>query len=316
MHALQPYTFPLWLLLAALATGPRAEAPPIRFAPLPLEDGGVIHEQFLGLTDYLSEALGRRIQWVSFEDYARLIAAFAAGEVDLTYLGPLPLVILTREDSGAEPLGCFRDADGAASYTCALVAFGGDGITAARLENRTIGLTQPYSTCGYLAVSEMLAGLGTGLDRDGNRFDYAGSHSKAALGVVEGRYELAGVKTAIAHRYAHLDLRILAESRPYPGFALVANSHTLDAETRTGLRTALLRLDPSADPRLAERMRGWGKALSQGTIPAADCDYARVSEALTRLPWPIPGAGIADDAIGPADPTAGRAPGRTPKARP
>jgi phosphonate transport system substrate-binding protein len=279
-------------LVLAVLTGPGAQAAQvIRFAPLPLENRKIVHEQFQGLADYLEEAAGVEIEWVRLSDYEEIVAAFRAGQVDLAYLGPLPYLILSRDCPQARPLGCFRDADGAAAYTCSLVVFGDSGLTLEGLKGVSFGLTQPYSTCGYLASSEMLATVGLTLGGDGNRFSYAGSHSEAALGVARGKYDVAGIKTSIAARYSHLNLNVIATSSPYPGFNLVANAATLDPGTLDRLQQALLRLDPATHPDLAERMKTWGEQIRNGTVPAEQCDYSGVAAALERLPWPIPAGG-------------------------
>lgn len=263
---------------------------PLRFAPLPLEDRKIIYEQFYGLVEYLQEATGRPIEFVQLTDYADIIEQFSGNKIDLAYLGPLPFVLLKKDFAAAEPLACFRDASGEASYTCSLVTFGASGLAVEDLKGVHFGLTQPYSTCGYLAVTEMLRPVGLSLQRDGNRFSYAGSHSEAALGVVRGEFEVAGVKTAIAQRYAHLDLVSVAQSEPYPGFTLVGNAETVDAATLGRLQDALRRLRPEGNPGFESLVRGWGKQLLQGTVPPRDCDYSGISSALRYIPSPIPGA--------------------------
>ena len=279
------------LVLAGLAGPAALAAQVVRFAPLPLEHHKIVQEQFQGLADYLEEAAGVEIEWVRLSDNADIVAAFRAGKVDLAYLSPMPYVILSQDCPQARPLACFRDADGAAAYTCSLVVFGDSGLTLEGLKGVSFGLTQPYSTCGYLASSEMLATVGLTLEGDRNRFSYAGSHSEAALGVVRGKYDVAGIKTSIAARYSHLNLHVIATSSPYPGFNLVANAATLDPVTLDRLQQALLRLDPVAHPDLAERMKTWGDPVRNGTVPNEQCDYSGVAAALERLPWPIPAGG-------------------------
>lgn len=280
------------LALLLVLAGPAAQAAQVvRFAPLPLEHRKIVQEQFQGLADYLEDTAGVEIEWVRLSDYAEILAAFRAGRVDLAYLGPLPYVILSRDFPQARPLGCFRDAEGAAAYTCSLVVFGDSGLTLEGLKGVSFGLTQPYSTCGYLASSEMLASMGKTLDGDGNRFSYAGSHSEAALGVAQGKYDVAGITTAIAARYSHLNLDVIATSSPYPGFNLVANAATLDPGTLERLQQALLRLDPAAHADLAERMKTWGDPVRNGTVPPEHCDYSELAAALERRPWPIPTGG-------------------------
>ena len=276
------------LMLLTLAALPPAGAAPLRFAPVPLEEQSVMQEQFRGLLDYLAERLEEQVELVRHEDYGELLGAFRDGAVDLAYLGPLPYVLLKRMHPAAEPLGCFRDADGAAAYTCALVADADAGLTPADVHDLRIGLTQPYSTCGYLAVAEILLGAGHRLDGDGNGYAFAGSHSEAALGVVRGEYDLAGVKTSIAHRYAHLNLDVIGESRAYPGFALVANTATLGADRLQRLRDAVLALDPARRPGVAAVTAGWGDLLRHGVASPAACDYSGIETVLKQLPAAVP----------------------------
>jgi phosphonate transport system substrate-binding protein len=256
---------------------------------LPLEDRKIVREQFQGFADFLAEVSGRRVEMIEVGAYAEILDRFRRGEIDLAYLGPLPYVILRRDFVAAEPLVCFRDVEGNTSYTCSLVAYGDDGPGVGDLHDVEVGLTQPYSTCGYLAVSQMFDQAGASLDGDGNSYTYAGSHSAAALGVVRGDYDLAGVKSEIAARYAHLDLVVVAESRPFPGFALVANTETLDMETLERLRGGLLALDTTGDADDRARVSGWGAQLRHGMAQPDACDYDSVAEALDRVPWPLPG---------------------------
>ncbi|MBW9262755.1 MAG: PhnD/SsuA/transferrin family substrate-binding protein [Candidatus Thiodiazotropha sp. (ex. Lucinisca nassula)] len=277
------------LLIALTMLGSPASARELRFAPLPLEDKKIIHEQFQGLASFLSGETGHKLKMVFFHDYARIIDAFGKDEIDLAYLGPLPYVVLKKQFEAQQPVVCFRDTQGEASYTCSLVVFEDSGMTLNNLRDVHIGLTQPYSTCGYLAVSQMLAHADLSIDGDGNRFSYAGSHSKAALGVVRGEYDVAGVKTAISKRYLHMGLKRIAESTHFPGFALIANTNTVKPEEIVSIRRALLTLDPQKTEKDRKRVSRWGKQFRNGAVTPDNCNYNDVADALTRIPWPIPG---------------------------
>lgn len=283
----QPVYITIFLMLTAFSIATPARE--LRFAPLPLEDKKIIHEQFQGLAGYLSEQTGHHLRMVFHNDYARIIDAFADNKIDLAYLGPLPYVVLQKKFKEQEPVVCFRDTKGQASYTCSLVVFEDSGLQRDTLKGVRIGLTQPYSTCGYLAVSQMLGKEGLSIDGDGNSFEYAGSHSKAALGVVRGEYDVAGVKTAISKRYLHMGLKAVAESTRFPGFALIANSNTMTQEEIAAIRQAMLALDPQHSEADRERVSRWGKQFRNGAVTPDNCNYKDVSDALTGIPWPIPG---------------------------
>jgi phosphonate transport system substrate-binding protein len=278
------------LLLAALTPGTARAGPIVRFAPHAMEDARIVHEQFDELARYLEQASGVTLRWTFPRDNLEVIERFKAGEVDLAYLGPLPHVVLAREYPAARSLGCFRDENGEAGYTCSLMVAGDSDLTLERLRGLRVGLTQPYSTCGYLAVSQLLGSVGLRLEGDGNTYRYVGSHSGAALALARGEFDVVGVKTTIGRRYQHLDLKAIATSVRYPGFALVVNTATLDPATVAALEAAVLELDPARSPALAVRMHGWTDALRNGVVPPVECDYGGVEAALGAIPWPIPGA--------------------------
>jgi phosphonate transport system substrate-binding protein len=258
---------PLFFSLSVVA----AEKP-LRFAPLPMEGEKILHEQFFGLLRYLQQVIDRPIEMVHFDDNGELLQAFRDDAVDLVYLGPLSYALLAETDEDVEPVVCFREADGQARFTCSLVAMGGYPIDLQRDSGLHISLTQPLSTCARLAVPRMLEVSGRRLQDPEIRFSYAGSHTEAALGVVRGEYDLAGVKTAIAERYRHLNLQTLAVSRPFPGFGLYANRRRLQAEVVERLRQALLRLDPGADAEADEWVKTWGGSLRNGVVEPSHCD--------------------------------------------
>ncbi|OOZ35641.1 hypothetical protein BOW51_11040 [Solemya velesiana gill symbiont] len=85
--------------------------------------------------------------------------------------------------------------------------------------------------------------------------------------MARGKYDVAGVKTAIANRYQHLDLKSIAVSRRYPGFALVANKNTLKGDVYDAIQKALLALDPATNEELKTRMKDWGRHIRNGAAP-------------------------------------------------
>lgn len=251
-----------------------------RFAPLPMEKPEVVVAAWRPLLDYLGEKLGVTIRIEHLDDYGQIVEKFAAGELDLAYLGPLPYVELKKRLPAAEPLVHFKEKDGSAFYTCAIVAAADAGLTLKQLVGKKIALTQPLSTCGYLATDGLLRAAGRELDR--NRFRYLDKHDAAALAVARGEFDAAGVKTAIARKHAHLGLAVIAESRPFPGFALVAHAGRIDLARRERIRKLLLEADASLRAR-------WGEGMRYGVAPAKDADYEAVRNYLPSYPIPREG---------------------------
>lgn len=258
---------------------------PLRFAPLPMEKPSVVIKQFKPMLDFLSQKTGTQIEIVYFENYAQILDAFAADAIDLAFLGPLPYVLLRQKQAAAKPLVRFLSADGSDTYTCSLIRFLDTPQTP--LQGRKIALTQPYSTCGYLAVSHLLHERGGDLER--NQYRYTGTHAEVAMSVVRGEFELGGLKTSIGEQFAHMGLELFAHTKPLPGFVLTANANTLSEAQMQALRKPLLALKPLFKAEDKGRTTSWGKNVRYGAIPATDADFAEIRSQLKQLSIPLEG---------------------------
>lgn len=260
----------LWSCLVSLSSAETAAQPqPIRFAPLPMESREAIVLQFRPMTTFLEQRLGRPVVFDFSDNYATILEKFQANTIDLAYLGPLPYVELRAKNTQAEPLVLFREESGQPKYTCAIVGLADSPLALSALNDRHIALTQPLSTCGYLAVNGLLQEQGGSLQA--NRYRYLDKHDAVALAVIRGEFDAGGLKTSIAKRYSHLGLQVIAETPPFPGFGLVANRRTLDDATLQAIRTALTSLEPTgADQALLAQ---WGPSIRHGAVAATDTDY-------------------------------------------
>lgn len=257
----------LLVLFLAFAGQRPVLAQTLYFAPLPMEQPEEVIKQFKPMLDYLEKRLGAKIEIRYSSSYAEILERFRTGQLDLAYLGPLPYVSLRDNYPQAEPLVHFLEKNGQATYSCALIGAGAK--LAKPLRGKTFALTQPLSTCGFLAVDGMLRERGEKLENQ--RFRYLDKHDEVALAVASGDFEFGGVKTAIAQRYAHLGVSVLAETPPLPAFALIANSRRMSAQRIEELRQVLTGLD--AKGRDQAMLATWGAQLRHGAIAARDADY-------------------------------------------
>ncbi len=246
-----------------------AEQSVLHFAPLPMENREAVYKQFEPMRIYLEKITGRKIVFKYFDNYAYLIDSFINGDVDLAYLGPLPYVKLRSRYPAAEPVVTFREVSGKSGYTCSLITLPENQLQLSEITKKKVALTQPLSTCGYLSVNGLLEKHGTSLEK--NRYRYLGRHDAVALAVVRSEFDIGGVKTEIAHKYSHLDLKILEETDPLPGFALVRNGTTVKRETAEAIRKSFSALQPAGKDR--EMLSVWGKKLANGAVPATDKQY-------------------------------------------
>ena len=268
VHHLQK-TILLALVAFAGTTATTAQAETIRFAPLPMENRETLFKQNHPMALYLEKRLNVVIEFVFSESYAEIIKKFSEGQVDLAYLGPLPYVELRAKYDKAEPLIHFNEPSGKPMYTCAIVTLADSSLNLQGLKNSRIALTQPLSTCGYLAVYGLLNERGGRLED--NRYAYLDKHDAVALAVVRGEFDAGGLKTAIGKKYSHMGLTITAETAPMPAFGLVANKATMSDATMKSLRDLLIALQPDAADK--DMLATWGDNLRNGAVAASDQDY-------------------------------------------
>lgn len=251
------------------ATGAAAE--PLRIAPLPMENREATVKAFNPLLTHLQQQLGQPVELAYFDKNSAVVAALQNRAIDVALLGPLPYVALRQRGGEAEPLVFFREANGAARYRCVLVMFGGDRTSPRELRGKRIALTQPMSTCGYLGTNAILREL-AGITLEETRYRYLDTHEAAALAVVAGEAEAAGVKEEFALKFAPLGLVVVGASDWVPAVGLFASRATLSRERIEEIRRILL-----ATP--AEVYGRWGNSLRYGMVAAADADF----DSLRRL---------------------------------
>jgi len=276
----------LALLSALCAAPPPALALTIRFAPLPMEDRETVVKQFKPLAVFLEERLQVTIAFDDSSDYSVIVDKFRRAQLDLAYLGPLPYVDLRKACDQAEPLLRFKEKSGADTYTCALVTFPDAGFDPSNAIDRRVALTQPLSTCGYLSTAGLFRQCGGDLEK--NLYRYLDKHDAVALSVIRGEFDAGGLKTAIAKKYGHLGLLILAETKPLPGFVLVGNGLTLSPEMMARIRGELLALEPGGKD--ADMLSSWGDNIRYGAVMARDADYEEVRRLLPGVRIPMTGS--------------------------
>ena len=269
-------TQPLGWLLACSAwlSASAAQSETLVFAPLPMEAPETVVKQFRPMLNYLEQRLpGLEFRIDYSSDYQEVLDKLRQGRVDVAYLGPLPYVAPRPQFGAATPLVHFLEKTGQPSYTCAIVSASGK-TRLKLLKGATVALTQPLSTCGYLATDGLLQQAGSSLMAQ--QYRYLNQHDAVAQAVAGGEFELGGIKTAIARQYAHLGLQVVAETAPLPSFALIANGQKISPQRQQQLRQALTRLRPLQHEADRAVTQGWGNNIRHGAVNASDADYEPV----------------------------------------
>lgn len=269
------------VLAVWVAFGNAVNAETIRFAPLPMENRETVVKQFRPMTAFLEQRLNLTIDYVYSDNYADILTRFRQSQVDVAYLGPLPYVQLRAPYVQARPMVRFKEKSGNTSYTCALITVPDADFHLPDANQKKIALPQPLSTCGYLSASGLRRAHGSLLEN--NYYRYVGKHDTVALSVIRGEFDAGGLKTAIARKYAHMGLQILAETPPLPSFA----PQTLSAALISSICQELTALTPDRkdNPLLAS----WGDNIRFGAVMASDGDYQVVRDFLADAVIPDKG---------------------------
>ena len=237
----------------------------LRIAPLPMENREATVKAFNPVVEYLGQQLGQAAQLVYFDKNQEIVQAFKDKAIDIAMLGALPFVTLEMQGGLAEPLVLFREADGQATYRCVLVKASSDAVSLNSLRGKRIALTQPLSTCGYLGTNAMLRQqAGTSLEN--MQYSYLNTHEAAALAVVAGDTDLAGIKEEFARKFANLGLVTLARSKSVPALGLFANRAMLDEARIAEIRRILLAAPESV-------YKTWGNSMRFGMTRAQSSDF-------------------------------------------
>jgi len=259
-----------------------ADVKPLVFAPLPMKDAVTIYETFAPMTRSLELSLDRKIDYHISESYEDLMVAIQKGEIDITYLGPLPYILAKEKNENLKPLVVFNESDSKPTYACVLVAWAPQKkqyeLKNLNPKETTIALTSPLSTCGYYAVDRMLKRSEYGYILDMFRYRYLGKHDEVALAVVRGEFQYGGLKEDIANQYSHLGLEVVARLDNMPGFALIVDSNRVDPSLQGAIYNTLLQTKE-------EIYSHWGRGIDKGMRPASDEMYWNFKQILYKDQW-------------------------------
>lgn len=157
------------------------------FASIPSEESSEIAAEYEIVLAALEGELGVEIELQEATDYAAVIEALRAGQVDIAALGPFSYMTAADGGAGVVPVGGLADSEdeepGYQSY--GIVPAGSDITDIAGFAGKTICFVDPTSTSGYLYPSAGL--LEADIDPEsGVTPTFAGGHDASVLSVADG----------------------------------------------------------------------------------------------------------------------------------
>ncbi|WP_028575921.1 phosphate/phosphite/phosphonate ABC transporter substrate-binding protein [Desulfomicrobium escambiense] len=257
----------------------------ITYAYLPQYSHSVSFERHRRLLEYLRHKTGLSLRQIFPNTFAEHIKMVERGEIDISFTNPFVYISLAR--LGSEAFARIVEADTGADFQGQVIVRA-DNPAINRLEDcrgKRLIAVDPNSAGGYLYPMGLFYDHGI-TRQDFHEVSFAtgsgGRQEAVVLAVYAGAYDVGTIRKGtldVVRDKIDLDqIRVLAESRPYPGWVYSA---------RKGF-------DPVARDKIAKAMLGLqisnhdhAKILSAAgmidIIPARDEDFRPIRDLISRL---------------------------------
>jgi phosphonate transport system substrate-binding protein len=167
-----------------------------------------------GFQHLLQETLGIQIKLYPAADYAGVMQAMGAGQLDLAEFSPSAFAGAWLDCKCVEPTVVPLEKDGTVFYVAVMVTRKDSGITSiAQMKGHSLAWADPNSASGYLIPSASLKASGIDL-ADGayfSRTGFAGGHEQGIIAVLNKQYDACVTWTSgqgdIAEGYSRGALR-------------------------------------------------------------------------------------------------------------
>ena len=266
---------------------PTLRVPPraVTYAYLPQYAHTVSYERHRLLLEYLGRATGLSLRQIfpdTFEEHVRMVER---GEIDISYSNPFAYIRMAR--SGARAFARIIEPSGKPDFRSQIIC---------RRDNPELKTIDDCRGKRWMAVDPSSAGgylyaLGEFLDHGIRRRDFAevsfapgpgGKQEKVVLAVFAGTCDVGSIRDGsldiLRGKIDIGQIRVLAESKAYPGWVYAARAG-LAPDVVERIARAMFALS-MARPDDAVILQTAGM---RGIIPATDADYASVRELAEKL---------------------------------
>ncbi len=224
--------------------------------------------RFGAYRELLEQTFGVPTRLFPASDYAGVLQAFSAGQIELASMGASGYAGAWLDtNGGVEPLVTAEENDGSISYVSVMVVRADSGITSLeQMRGKSLAWADPNSTSGYLIPRFALRRGGIGVESGQYFFrtGFAGGHEQGVVAVLQRQYDgavtWASGQGEVSQGYSRgnlramvdkgmlnmADLRIIWTSDPIPNGPLTART-ALPAAFKEDMKRFHLAL-PKAHP--------------------------------------------------------------------
>ncbi|MGY3262891.1 phosphate/phosphite/phosphonate ABC transporter substrate-binding protein [Frigoribacterium sp. 2355] len=230
------------------------------------------------LMDYIAKETGKTVEYHESTDYAALIEASIAGQIDVASFSGFTYVTATNNGAELTPISSITTAEGQEPgyYSQAIVPKGSDITSIADMKGKKICFVDPSSTSGYLFPSYALLEAGIDPEKDITPV-FAGKHDVSVQKVGEGTECDAGF--AEDSEVAKSDAVEMIDQQMVPG-APIVESDSLPDDVKAQLKDILSNV--TADDMAAAGIEGADsegfRAVFFQTTPVDDAYYDQIRD--------------------------------------
>jgi phosphonate transport system substrate-binding protein len=268
----------LWSTTAAAQSGGggwRKQFPKLRYGVQSVETQAASLTRYKGFKEYVKKKLGVELELFLASEYAGVIQAIGAKQIELMDMGASGYAAAWVESKGGvEPLVVPTNADGTIGYySVAFVRSDSPYKSLADLKGKTWAWAEPNSSSGYLFPLVGLRKTGIEPDKHFGKVVFSGGHEQSIIGVLDKSYDGAVTWTDDVKKHSrgglHMmlsrnvlkkeDIRIIWTSELIPN-PVISVRTDLPADLKKDLKAMFLELHKD-DPKV---FREVARGESQG----------------------------------------------------
>lgn len=234
------------------------------------------------LMDYIAQETGLEVEYHESTDYAALIEAAVAGQIDVASFSGFTYVTATNNGAELAPISSIVTAEGQEPgyYSQAIVANDSDIESLEDLEGTTVCFVDPSSTSGYLFPSYNL--LEVGIDPEtGVTPVFAGKHDVVVQEVASGNCDAGFAEDSEVE--ASDDVRVIDETM-VPGAPIVmSTSLPEDMQTQLDELLSEVTLQQIIDSGVESAESEGFQSVFFQTVPVDDAYYDLIRDICTEI---------------------------------
>ena len=220
----------------------------LRVSAIPDEAPTELQRKFAPLGNYLSAQTGLKIIFVPVTDYAAVVEALAAGQIDLAWLGGFTFVQARIRTNGSVVPIAQREED--AKFTSKFITADPTIKTLNDLKGKTFAFGAPSSTSGSLMPRFFMQQAGLNIDKDFKNIAFSGAHDTTAAFVSAGKADAGVLNASVWDKLVEQKkvdpekVRVFATTPTFFDYNWTVRGD-LDPKLIKTLTDAFLKLDPS-----------------------------------------------------------------------